>query len=302
MNNLIDPAGPEMSLGDVLTRRVLPNVKLAMEANKMATAIEVQARQEVLPAVSGGVAMTPMEMLDRAITQNAPVETLSKLMDLQERWEANQARKAFEEAMSAAKAEIPEIKKLRKVDFTSGKGRTNYQYEDLASIMSVVAPVLSRFGLSVRYRTSAEPNHPITVTCIISHRMGHSEENTLMAGKDDSGNKNSIQAIGSTVTYLQRYTLKAALGLAAAADDDGAKSDETSDDAATITEAQASVIRDLIEQAELDTPKFCDRWNVGAVTDIPMKQFNEVVQSLRQRVAYLTNQRAQAQTRTGSAA
>ncbi|OWV62608.1 hypothetical protein ATY75_11990 [Rhizobium sp. N122] len=232
-------------------------------------------------------------MLDRAVSSGASVETLTQLMNLQERWEANQARKAFDAAMAAAKANMPAIVKNRKVDFTTGKGRTNYQYEDLASIMNQIGPVLSANGLSVRYRTSADPNLPISVTCIISHQMGHSEENTLMAGRDDSGNKNSIQQIGSTVTYLQRYTLKAALGLAAAVDDDGSKADQTNDDAKLITEAQASVIRDLIEKGEVDTAVFCERWKVDAVTDIPLKQFNEVVGSLRQRVAYLATQRSQ---------
>ncbi|MCZ4089362.1 ERF family protein [Sinorhizobium psoraleae] len=231
--------------------------------------------------------VTPMEMLDRAVSSGASVETLTQLMNLQERWEANQARKAFDEAMAAVKANMPKIVKSRKVDFTTSKGRTNYQYEDLASIMSQIGPVLSEHGLSVRYRTSAEPNQPITVTCIISHRLGHSEENTLMAGRDDSGNKNSIQAIGSTVTYLQRYTLKAALGLAAAADDDGGKADETPEDAATITEAQASVIRELIEKAKLDTEVFCKRWQIDEVTAVPMSKFNEVVQSLRMRIKAL---------------
>ncbi|NLS19862.1 ERF family protein [Rhizobium sp. P40RR-XXII] len=290
MGDLIDPPGTEQQIG-TLALGVVAKAKQAMEANKMANAVEIQTPSDRMPVAPSS--LTPMEMLDRALSQNAPVETLTKLMDLHERWERNQARKAFEDAMANAKAEIPEIKKGRKVDFTTGKGRTNYQYEDLASIMSVVAPILSKFGLSVRYRTTAEPNQPIVVTCIVSHRMGHSEENTLMAGRDESGNKNSIQSIGSTVTYLQRYTLKAALGLAAAADDDGAKADETEDQAKKITEAQASVIRDLIEQGEVDPAVFCERWQVDAVTDIPMRQFNEVVGSLRQRVAYIANQRKQ---------
>lgn len=290
MANIIDPPTTAQHIG-ALALDVVAESKKAMEANNMANAVEIQVPADRTPMTSA--ALTPMEMLDRALSQNAPVETLSKLMDLQERWERNQARKAFEDAMANAKAEIPEIKKARKVDFTSTKGRTNYQYEDLASIMSVVAPILSKYGLSVRYRTTAEPNQPIVVTCIVSHRMGHSEENTLMAARDESGNKNSIQSIGSTVTYLQRYTLKAALGLAAAADDDGGRAGETEDQAKKITEAQASVIRELIEKGDLETSVFCARWQVEAVTDIPLRQFNEVVGSLRQRVAYVANQHKQ---------
>ena len=44
---------------------------------------------------------------------------------------------------------------------------------------------------------------------------------------DNSGSKNSIQAIGSTTTYLQRYTLFSILGLAAGEDDDGSAASGT---------------------------------------------------------------------------
>ncbi|NTG00061.1 ERF family protein [Agrobacterium rhizogenes] len=291
MADLHDIPGTEEHIGG-LALGVVAKAKQAMEAKKMGNALEIQTPSQIATDQQR-VVMTPMEMLDRAVSSGAGVETLTQLMALQERYEANQARKAFDEAMAAAKANMPAIVKNKKVDFTTSKGRTNYQYEDLASIMTLIGPVLSANGLSIRYRTAADPNQPITVTCIISHRMGHSEENTLMAGRDESGNKNSIQAIGSTVTYLQRYTLKAALGLAAAADDDGARSDQTAEDAKMITEAQASVIRELIEKGEVETSLFCERWQVNAVTEIPLKQFNEVVASLRQRVAYIANQRKQ---------
>lgn len=231
--------------------------------------------------------VTPMEMLDRALSSGASPETLERLMGLQERWEANQAKKAFDAAMAGAKSEIPVISKSRKVDFTTAKGRTNYQYEDLGEIARTIDPILSRYGLSYRFRTRSAVNEPVEVTCIVSHELGYSEENTLSAGRDDSGNKNSIQQIGSTITYLQRYTLKAALGLAAARDDDGAKVDKAPEETKTITEAQASVIRDLIEQAKVDADKLCDHWKVEAIPDIPMASFNDVVSSLRRRIATL---------------
>ncbi|TKT45357.1 ERF family protein [Rhizobium sp. LC145] len=271
MGEVIDPAGPEISIGTAATG-VLAKAKQAMEARQMANAVEIQRPGEQT-AVAPAAAMTPMEMLDRAVSQGASVETLSKLMDLQERWEKNQARKAFAAAMSAVKAELPRIVKTRKVDFTSAKGRTNYQYEDLAGIMDQVGPVLSRHGLSVRYRTVAEPNQPISVTCIIEHSDGHHEENTLMAGRDDSGNKNSIQQIGSTVTYLQRYTLKAALGLAAAADDDGSKADDTG----TITEAEREIILSMIDETESDIEKFCAALQIESVATMPAAKFRRAV-------------------------
>lgn len=164
---------------------------------------------------------TPMQVLAMAVQKGLAPETLNQMMALQERWEANQARKAFDAAMAEARAEIKPIVKRREVDFPSkAGGRTNYKYEDLAQIAEEIDPILARHGLSYRHR-SRQDGKQLSVTCIVAHRDGHSEETTLAANNDESGNKNSIQAIGSAATYLQRYTLKLALGLSAAKDDDG---------------------------------------------------------------------------------
>ena len=164
------------------------------------------------------VPATPMEMLSRALMSGAAPETLEKMLALQERWEKNEAKKAFDRAIAQAKAEIPTIVKDREVSF--GSGKTSYKHEDLAGIAKVVVPVLSKYGLSYRWRSEVV-DKMIVVTCILSHEGGHCEENSLPGPADTSGSKNAIQAIASTVTYLQRYTLKCALGLAAGRDDDG---------------------------------------------------------------------------------
>jgi len=220
--------------------------------------------------------MTPMQMLNAAIERGANMDVLEKLMTLHERWEANQARKAFDEAMASAKAEIPPIFKNRTVDFTSTKGRTHYKHEDLAEIARTVNPILGKYGLSYRFRTSAEVNQPVCVTCIVSHRLGYYEENTLHGPRDESGNKNSIQAIGSTLTYLQRMTLKAALGLAATDDDDGRRTemkDGEPDPLATITEEQQAEIKELLEATNSDVGKFLEFAKAEFVGDILAKDF-----------------------------
>lgn len=207
----------------------------------------------LLPSMSSPV--TPMAMLSTALASGATVEVLSQLMALAERYEANQARKAFDAALADAKAEIPVIFKNKAVDFSTAKGRTNYRHEDLAEIARTVDPILSKHGLSYRFRTSAGTNEPVSVTCIVSHRLGHFEENTLLAGRDDSGSKNSLQSIGSTLTYLQRYTLKAALGLAASADDDGRSAGAVVEDG-PITAEQRDDLQKLAEEVGADVPKF----------------------------------------------
>ena len=196
-------------------------------------------KQEIATLVPTQTAMSSNELIQRAI-EGGNVEVIGKIMDYQERWEKNQSRKAFDNAMSAAKAEMPVIVKDQSVDFTSQKGRTNYKYEDMATIARAVDPILTKHGLSYRYRTASD-KETMTVTCIVSHRDGHFEENSLTAPNDNSGNKNAIQAIGSTQTYLQRYTLKASLGLAASKDDD---------DRAASASAPETIMQDQIDELE----------------------------------------------------
>ena len=65
-----------------------------------------------------------MALIARAIDRGYDEARLEKLMGLQERWEANEARKAYVVAMAEFKTEGIVIRKLAEVDFTSSKGRT----------------------------------------------------------------------------------------------------------------------------------------------------------------------------------
>lgn len=227
------------------------------------------------------VPVTPMDMLNRAVQSGASLDMVEKLMTLQERWEKSQSRKAFDNAMADAKAAIPNITKNREVDFTSQKGRTHYRYEDLGEIAKVVSPILAKHGLSYRYRTTSNINEPVTVTCIVSHREGHFEENTLCAGKDDTGGKNLIQQVGSTLTYLQRMTLKAALGLAVSNDDDGKASAAGEE----ISLEQVEQLVALADEVGADKEAFCRYFKVDGFANISTKDFPRAVAALNKKRA-----------------
>lgn len=163
---------------------------------------------------------TPHAMMVLALQHNADPAVLSRLLDLQERYDAQIARKAYVEAMTAFKKDAPAVlRKDAQVDFTSAKGRTHYRHATLGSVIDQITVALSSHGLSVSWETKQQ-GVAISVTCHVTHAKGHRESVTLVGPADDSGNKNPIQQIGSSVTYLQRYTLLAALGLATADQDD----------------------------------------------------------------------------------
>jgi hypothetical protein len=207
-------------------------------------------------------ALTPMDMLDRAVANGSSIEVIEKMMGLQERWQANQARRAFDEAVSAAKAGIGPVAKNK-------TGHNDKRYADFAAIARAVDPIISEHGLSYRFRTKQEGT-TIHVTCVLSHRDGHSEENTLAGPADTSGNKNAIQSIGSTLTYLQRYSLVQALGLAATDDDDGAAAGIGE----AISPAQAAELIELADDVGADKEKFCKYLKIASFADIPAKDFD----------------------------
>ena len=58
--------------------------------------MSAQAVVEHMPQQQESRALTPLDMLNQAVERGAGLDVLEKLMTLQERWESNNARKAFE--------------------------------------------------------------------------------------------------------------------------------------------------------------------------------------------------------------
>lgn len=217
---------------------------------------------------AGAIAvLTPMDMLEKAVSSGQGIDVITKLMDLQERWQATQARREFDEAIAAAKAEIPPIVR-------NATGHNSKMYADFAAIAKVVDPIISKHGLSYRFRTVQTDK--IAVTCVLSHKAGHSEETTLAGPADTTGSKNAIQAIGSTLTYLQRYSLVQALGLAATNDDDG----KAAGRGETITEDQLGDLVALMESAGGDKPRFLRYFKIEKLADLPASRLQEAITML----------------------
>jgi hypothetical protein len=202
------------------------------------------------------------------------IEKFERLMSLRERVSLADARRSFYAALARAKGEFGPILKTRVVDYEhkSGDGRTNYKYEELADVGAVVDPVLSKHGLSYRHKSSQE-GPKIKVTCILSHEDGYSEENSLEGVEDKSGQKNPNQAIASTVTYLQRYTLKEALGIGAGRDDDAAGEPEDP----IIDVDELVEIETLIRDTESDLAKFLETIEAPSIAEMRMSQYKRAV-------------------------
>jgi len=183
--------------------------------------------KKTIPVENTEVAISkpnPLDLINLALEKGLDIEKLSRLFDLQERWEKKEAEKEFNAAFARFQSSCPEIKKTKKADFaTKTGGRMSYSYVPLNEICKQIKLPMSNNGLSYRWEFQ-EAGALIECTCIISHISGHSKTSKLSAPKDDSGAKNVIQQIGSTHTYLQRYSLIGALGISSADPDNDGKS------------------------------------------------------------------------------
>lgn len=256
------------------------------------TATEDSNVIDVVPTVieheSKTTAMTVAESPYMAMAMKAmeldKVDQLEKFMALHERWDAEQQRKAFVAAMSSFKEEAGgiTIAKSKLVNYKTSTGTTEYSHAELHDITRALVPLMAKHGLSHRWIVKQEAK-AITVACVISHRDGHSESVSMTADPDNSGGKNSIQAIASTTSYLERYTLLAATGVATGGElDDDGRSFGQSEEVEFITEEQQAILRDLIDAYVNNKDKFFDwisaqtGYKTETLADIPASSFDRV--------------------------
>jgi hypothetical protein len=163
-------------------------------------------------------AMTgPGDLLRLAVSQGANMEQLERLMAMQVAWEKREAEKVYNVAFAAFKAEAVRIIKNRTVTVGPLNGK---KYAELFAIVNAVTPALSQHGLSASWKITIDQPDWIEVTCCLKHVGGHQDTVSMGGPPDAGGAKNPIQMRASTVSYLERYTLKAICGVSEQADDD----------------------------------------------------------------------------------
>lgn len=196
--------------------------------------IEAQKELPVTPApeytrITGATILPPEtvhpgELLRMAMSSGRDIDTIERLMGLQDRYEATVARKAFNAALAQFHAE--HIKVTRTSTVKQGP-MAGLMYARLSDFTQAIAEPLAAAGLSVSWRLLQDAKDWLEVACVVRHVLGHQEETRMSGPPDQTGGKNSIQARASTVSYLEKYTLKMALGLAEQDDDNDGNGDGT---------------------------------------------------------------------------
>lgn len=207
-----------------------------------------------------------------------------KLMEAEDRRVEDARRRPFTAAMAKAFAEFTPVKRTRIVRME--RNRTRW-HEDLEAIAKMANPILARHGLGYHFDVeSTDLSKPIRVTCFVTHESGYERTATLPSQFKQRPGMEPDQVVAAIVTFLSRYTLKAALGVVVEGDDsDG-------DGFLPITPAQVDEISNLVVNSGINIVTFLDLFGVPSISDLPSAEFEKAVTMLQQRIADKNNRLA----------
>jgi hypothetical protein len=186
------------------------------------------------PVGGGPLSIRPANMdlqtlMARALENNASVETIERLMALEDRLREQWARQQFFKDLASFQASVPPIERSKGVKEKTGGG-VRYYYAPYEDIVRTIGPHLERYGFSHTEDTVMQPMSKdeqtawtkskgwLVATCEIHHRDGHSKTSTFRV-PIGSEFMTIQQEFGSASTFAKRYALLNALGLSTVGED-----------------------------------------------------------------------------------
>ena len=228
---------------------------------------------------------TPMSIIATAVSQGVPVETLRELFALQRDMQTHAARQSFAAAMAEFKATCPPVERRSNNGQFMVVNRDGVKvprrYASLDDIERTIRGPLGACGLSYRWSEMKVADGMMSLTCVVSHRDGHSEASTVSVPAGSSAGCSEIQKSGAAQTYAMRYSIVQALGLTSC-DDDTDGNDEP-DNSPPLTEAQVADIEILLSETKSNRAAFLAWVEAATVADIPQSRFAGCVDALKKK-------------------
>lgn len=245
------------------------------EMNKENEKTEVVKTEETMPVVQKSPVVEMTQML---LSKDVKPEDLEKMLVIYERDQANQARKAYHEAMSKVHC------KIAPVVATHANTQTNSVYADLKDIILAVQPAYSSEGFSVSFdEGDGAPEGHVRILAYVTHSLGHKETykyDMPLDGKGLRGNANMtlIHGKASSMSYGRRY-LQCMIFNIPTGDDDGNAAGAAVEEC--IDDAQLGQIKDYVDNfKEFDKAKFLEYMKVESLEAMPKSTFSRAMIAL----------------------
>lgn len=217
-------------------------------------------------------------LLRDAMQPGTSPEHLRELLAVRREWEADEARKAYNRAISDFQSQAPIIEK--------GDKAHNKQYARMDRIWRTIRPLFTGLGLSITWQRCEMRDGGCHVEGTLAHRDGHS---VLIVQDvpvpDGISGQNKAQQMGSAQTYAQRYALCGALGIVTGddLDDDGHRAGSR-----FVTAEQARTVAELLDACrglpDFKEPVFWKWAGATSAQDITANRFADIVAKLKEKL------------------
>lgn len=236
-----------------------------------------QPKQQQL-AAAPAQPVNMLEIISKAASDpNVDIDKMDRLLQMKERFDAEEARKQYAAAMVTAQAKMPSIvaNKLNE--------QTRSKFAKLEKIIEAIRPVYTDAGFSLSFGEEVCPREGwFRTICHVNHAGGHSEVFYYdlpldIEGAKGNRNKTDIHGKASMTTYAQRYLTKMIFNLAVGEDVDGNQPKEP------VSEEQAAEIKDLIADNDIDLGVFLaylsrvGKVSIETVEQIPAIMYRDAI-------------------------
>lgn len=246
-----------------------------MSKSKTMKVIDGDVDEGALPRLPEGKGVTEVAPFDptMAIVERAlatgNVEIIERVLALQERVQDRAAKAAYLAALPKLQAKLPAIERKG-----TGHNKTRYaRFEDL--IKGINGP-MTECGFSLTFRIEQEAG-TIKITGVLGHEGGHQEQTSLTLPADTTGNKNAVQALGSSTSYGKRYVGMTLLGIATEDEDDDGKA---AGDGAKIGTEDVEKLRSLLMETKSDLAFFYNLFDIECLEDMPTAKLSTALKML----------------------
>jgi ERF superfamily len=255
-----------------------------------------RAVERPLPAPPSDSPCTILALIKRvALAPRTNVEKLERMMAMYERLKTKEAELAYNAAKGRILKKLASIKiiKNRSALYEIEKGKPQkgtyeaFKYAPLEEIDKHLRPLLAEEDMDLSYSDEPQEGGGIVVRGRLKHLpSGHYEDSFMPAPPDTTGGRSSVQAVGSTNSFLRRYVTCNIFNIVVVGDDD----DGTG---GTIDEAQTQTILDLIKTAKIG-PKFLKYMKAqsieeagsleAAVATIAVRDYRKAISTLEEQI------------------
>ena len=225
-----------------------------------------------------------LQMIERAASDpTIEIGKMERLLAMHERLAAQDAKAAFNEAMSSLQS------KMTAIATDAENPSTRSKYTSYKSLDAALRPLYTNAGFSLTFDTGdGASENSVRVLCHVGHKAGHTHTYRADIPADGKGAKGGdvmtkTHAMGSAFTYGQRYLLKLIFNVAIGElDDDG---NGAAQDSGPITREQKEELIALIKETNTDTAKFLVWAKSESVDDLPASKFKDAKEFLEKKKA-----------------